>query len=48
MAVNWIKVIKGVGTACSIVSMVCGAVGQSYEIKDAAAKAVAEHFKNKN
>lgn len=47
MAVNWIKVVKVVGTVCSGVSMVCGAVSQSYEIKDAAKKAVAEVL-NKN
>lgn len=48
MAINWVKVIKGVGTAAGIVQMVCGAVSHSYEIKDTVNKAVEEHFKNKN
>ena len=48
MAVNWIKVIKIVGTTCSAVSMICGAVGGTYEVKEAAKKAVEEALKNKN
>lgn len=40
---NVINIIKGVGAVASIVSMVCGAVGQGYDLKktmnDAAMKA---------
>lgn len=48
MAINWIKTIKIVGTICSGVSLVCGAVSGSYEVKEAAKKAVEEALKNQN
>ena len=48
MATNLINVIKGVGSVASIVSMVCGAVGQGYDLRKTMSEAAVKASENKN